>query len=140
VACIYIGLSTKNWPTVTGRVLSSEILIRDNFLEPSKGKFFYPAISYEFRVGTKNYRSKRLGNFLVFSGDKQFAENMVTRFGQNHQVKIYYHPLFPYLSALVPEIQKPYLLLLFLFTGIAVSIAMGQALFSDNPLWFKNVT
>jgi len=135
LAAIYVGLSTKHWPTTTGKILVSDVLVRNYYGEPTTSKFYRPWIEYEYRVDGKTYRSKRLGNFLFFFGNEEFAKRMVARFTRDSEVKVYYHRRFRALAALIPDIQQTGWLALFLTVGIVISISVGQQIFLEHPLW-----
>lgn len=130
---IYVGISAKSWPSVTGKVLASEVQVRVNPHSSSKSEFFHPIIAYEYSIAGRTYRSRRLGAFLAFGSDRRFTENITARFSVNSQPRVYHHPLFPGISVLMPGIQQPMIHLVLFLTGVLVLVASGLMLFSDNP-------
>lgn len=129
VVNMYLGLSAKNWPSTTGKVLVSEILARKSLFDTWGANFFRPILVYEYCVNGKTYRSTRLDNRLTFEGDREFADYIVSRYGPNSQVKVYYHSWFPGISALLPGMQQLGAHSIFLLLGLVVSVSSGLTLF-----------
>ena len=119
---------------MTGKILVSEVQVRENPQSSSKTKFYRPVVIYEYSADGKTYRSKRLGSFLAYGNNRNFADDTTAQFAVDSHPRVYHHPRFPGVSALIPGMQQPAIHLVLLFTGTILSVASGLALFSDNPM------
>lgn len=132
----YTGIASAFWPVTKGRVLGSFVEKRKNTASSSKHRYYHPVIHYEYHVQGRCYRSKRIGNFLAFGGDEAFAKNIVSTFSEGHDVKVYYFPVNPKVSALVSGVQQIWAHLILLSTGAMLILACIPVLFTENPYAF----
>lgn len=125
----YSGFSVKKWRTAIGKVVVSEVGVSGEPFPTSPDKFYYPTVIYEYHADGNHYRSRRLGNFLLLRLKRTGAESIVARFPRNSEVKVYYHPWYPSVAALMPGVQQPVMHLFFLSTGLAFSVLFGLMLY-----------
>ena len=133
---IYIGYSSKYWPFVMGRVIYSGVLALTNRHSSSNNKHYHPIVKYEYTIGSRTYQSKVIGNYIGFGNDKEFAQQVVGKFPENSEMKLYFCPWFPSRSVLLPGMKQLLVHCLMLFTGITMMLGSATTLFIDNPYWF----
>ena len=95
-------LECKNWPTVPGIIISSEVdkidRMETNTLPDRKGmvsRFVYlPAVAYNYTVKGKKYRSSKV--FLWMDAEDfhkpKTAQKIVDRYPKGKEVTVYYKP------------------------------------------------
>jgi hypothetical protein len=133
---IYIGYSSVHWPYVVGLVKHSCVQIRVNKASSSKNKHYHPTVVYEYEVESKKYTNNKVGNFLGFGNDEEFANQLISRYPEGGKVKVYYWPVFPKVSFLSPGMKQALASYIFLLTGVILILASFPTLFTDNPYWF----
>lgn len=91
----------QKWPTVSGRVVRSEILKSESSDEDGTSYSYTPNIEYEYQVSGQNYSSKQVA-FGGFSGtgSQKPAEKMVYKYPLNDSVSVYYNPANPHEAVL----------------------------------------
>jgi len=107
-----------------------------NTASSSKNKHYHPLVWYEYKLKNKLYKSKTIGNFIGFGNNKAYAESLIKDFPENSEIKVFYCPLYPGVSVLLPEMQQTAAHYILLFTGIVVVLGSAPVLFSDNPYFF----
>ena len=127
---------SKYWPSVTGKVLDSRILVKTNTAIGNKNRYYHPTVTYEFKVKNKNYKSKLLGNFIGFGNDENYAERLIKDFPESSEVKVFYCPYYPGISVIIPGMKQKVANYLLLFTGLITLLGSSPVLFSDYPYWF----
>jgi len=96
-------------------------------------------VVYEYEVKNKMYKSKTIGNFVGFSNDQKYAENLIKNYPEKSEIKVFYCPFYPGYSVLLSEMQQTAAHYILLFTGVVVSLGSAPVLFSDNPYWFVDI-
>jgi len=125
----YIGWSSKHWSSTSGRVLSAVVQERKNKNQSA----YHPSVIYEYIVDSQKYKRKRLGNYIAFGNNKGKAENIIKPFSSGQDVKVYYHPWIPSLSALIPGAHQTGIHITFIIIGGLIALQCGIVLFTDNP-------
>ncbi len=116
----------QQWPTVTGRVLSSEVV--EDRLRSATGKAtiaFIPDISYEYIVNGQSHT----GNAVIFGQtvyDYISASRICEKFAVDTEPKVYYNPDKPDESVLLPQATEGLRSLIpgifFIFSGILIGV------------------
>jgi hypothetical protein len=101
-----VGYRSKYWPFINGCVKHSRVLVRVNKASSSKNKHYHPNIIYEYEVGNKKYMNNKVGNYIGFANDEEFANELVRNYPEGNTVKVYYWPIFPKVSLLLPGMKQ----------------------------------
>jgi hypothetical protein len=113
------GYDSLNWPTAEGVVTSSEIT--RSTVESSS--VYHADVHYKYTVGEKLYISDRVSFGQYDSSDPRHANSIVNRYGQDQKIRVYFNPISPEDSVIVPGVNWwCYLPLSFglLFAGIGI--------------------
>lgn len=132
----YVGYSSAAWPQTTGKVKHSSVVVKTNTASSSKTRYYHPSIIYEYTVDSVIYNSRKIGNYIGFGNDKQFAEKIVNQYPENSEIRVFYCPAFPRTSVLIPGMKQGIEHCILLFTGIIIVLGSAPVLFSDDPNWF----
>jgi len=103
VALYYIlkAKSTSKWMTTTGTIISSNIV---QYKDPEDHEYsnnFKPEIIYTYRVGNKNYTSRKIDNFLDhYSAFKKRSIRLTNKYIKDSTVTVHYNPVNPDQSVL----------------------------------------
>jgi len=113
----------KSWPTVPGRVLTSEV-IEDRFRNATgKASIAYvPDVTFEYNVNGTSYTSKN-----VIFGETTYDYLTASRICEKYAVaKVYYNPANPQDAVLLPQATEGLRSLIpgtfFIVTGIAIGV------------------
>lgn len=134
----YVGYGSPAWPQTGGKVIYSGVIVKTNTASSSKNKHYHPKVNYEYTVDSVTYHSNKIGNYLGFGNDRQFAEDIVKDYPGNSEIRVFYSPFFHRISVLRPGMKQLLAHCLLLFVGIIITLASAPALFSDNPSWFAD--
>ena len=121
------GVESKDWPTVDGMIIKSEIEQQTVTTEKDGKKktevTSYPKIAYQYRIDGQNYECKKI-SFLSTSGS---ANQIVSKYPKGKTVRVYYNPDKPKQAVLVPG--HPGLnVVSFFFAGVFIFLGVGIAL------------
>jgi hypothetical protein len=88
---------SKNWPTTTGRVVTSEvashIVAENNNIDDINTTMYEPRVVYEYTIAGQRYQSARLSyTAVVESTDPDWAQSVVARYRPGSSVQVYYNP------------------------------------------------
>ncbi|MCM8538379.1 MAG: DUF3592 domain-containing protein [Lentisphaeraceae bacterium] len=90
------GKESPSWPTVNGTVTRSKVKFSSNG--------YFPSIMYRYTIDGKEYETFGIDYGRIVEGSQAhaFAKNIVKRFPLGSQVDVYYDPLDPGESVLIP--------------------------------------
>jgi hypothetical protein len=113
VTMFALGLTTANWPTVPGKILSASVHASTS----TKAQRTYSAeLAYEYTVGGKTY----LGTFTRIGGlgfaYEPAAEQYVDGKRKEAAISVYYFPLYPALAVI--ELGYASEVWIFVFAGM----------------------
>jgi len=93
----------QSWPTVKGRVLTSEV-VEDRYRDPMGQATiaFIPSVVYEYNVEGQPYTGKNV-IFGQTNYDYIVASRICDKFAVDSTPEVYYNPLNPSESVLVPK-------------------------------------
>lgn len=99
------GMETKEWPVITGVVISS----KGQRIDHNKERYILE-IKYEYTVDGKNYSSRRvsLSNKMLTLSEK---DELLEKYRPQSEVNVYYDPVNPRDSYLVNGLDKGILIL-----------------------------
>lgn len=96
---LWLGASSRRWPTTEGEVLDSRAEV-DPTSDP--GDLSYrPKVRYRYRVNDREYVSENL-TYKGYSTAQEVVEAMAGRYPTGSQVQVYYHPRHPNRAVLEP--------------------------------------
>ena len=120
---LWLGVSSRRWPTVEGEVLDSRAEVDRT---SDAGHLSYrPKVRYRYVVHGREYVS---GNFTYkgHSMAQEAVEEMTDRYRTGSHVKVHYHPRHPKWAVLEPGTTPThYLVAMIAATGM---LALGVAL------------
>ena len=89
------------WPTVLGRVTSSEVVKRESTDEDGTSTSFIPRIEYAYHVLGQDYTSRQVtfGDFSGSSSPKS-SELVMDKYPLNDSVTVFYNPANPHEAVL----------------------------------------
>lgn len=91
---------SKNWPTVSGTVISSQVL------RPSGKNTKYTAeVIYTYKVDGKEYQSKKL-KATAARGTSEWARNKVEEYPSGKDVIVHYNSKKPDIAIIEPGLQS----------------------------------
>lgn len=96
--------SSVSWPDCEGLVLEShvvEVRETDNHTQFSS-TYFTLKVRYRYEVAQQMYHGNRIKVFEPRYGSEAQAKQMLERFEEGDTVKVYYDPLQPSSSVLIP--------------------------------------
>jgi hypothetical protein len=93
----------QSWPTVKGRVIASEV-VEDRYRDPMGQATiaFIPSVVYEYNVEGQPYTGKNV-IFGQTNYDYIVASRICDKFAVDSTPEVYYNPLNPSESVLVPK-------------------------------------
>lgn len=110
------GFSSKNWPSVQGKVVSSDIQIQRN---TSRGPNYTPAILFEYFINGTRYFSNKI-SFGGTSSRLISIQKTLIKYPTGSNVLVYYNPQKPQIAVLEPGIT--FSTIIFLLVGIILTI------------------
>ncbi|MEN8188429.1 MAG: DUF3592 domain-containing protein [Thermodesulfobacteriota bacterium] len=134
LSSVYVGYRSRYWPFIMGRIKDSTVATRTT--TASSSKHYHPAVVYSYKVRNKRYSNNKIGNYVGFGNDENFAKGLISKYPQGSEVKVYYCPLYPRVSVLAPGMNQRLVHVILLFTGTVVVSGTFPALFTENPSWF----
>ncbi|MHB8873671.1 MAG: DUF3592 domain-containing protein [Myxococcaceae bacterium] len=93
----YQSFRAEAWPTVQGRVISSDV----ETIRSRRSARFTPRVSYSYKVGEKQFASDVIEFSLDGSGDAVGARQLANRFPSGAAVTVHYSPSDPQESCLI---------------------------------------
>ena len=121
------GVESKNWPTVDGVIIQSEIEQRTSTTGDSANKKTevksYPKIAYKYRISGQDYE----GTDISFSSAPSNAKQLVSRYPMGKAVRIYYNPDKFEQAVLVPG-NVNLNTVPFIFAGVFILLGVGSAI------------
>ena len=128
---IKAGKRSTTWPTVPGKVISSEVERETRTdSDDNVSVNYYPRIRYEYKVEGKTYQSTKY-KLLDASTTKKKAEEFTALFLPGNAVTVHYNPSKPENAVLQPGSQN--YLYFFLVLGVALIIAGIVQCLLTNP-------
>ncbi len=114
--------ASQNWPSVGGRVISTDIAIQSDDDEDSSRLSYLPRINYEYEVAGLNYQAHRFS----FGSEPSFpsrgkAETFLAPYQSGNQVRVFYNPDNPEETVLVQKMRS---MTAGLIVGIVLLVAM----------------
>ncbi len=90
---LFIANSSKNWPSTTGEILSSDLDITKSISESDK--LYNPKIEYRYVINNKEYISQRIyfGSSTSSSFKKAKSIRIVEKYTKGQKVKVFYNPM-----------------------------------------------
>jgi hypothetical protein len=132
----FAGFTSASWPTASGKVISAFVQTRKNKHSSSKTRYYHPIVNYEYHVNGKRFYSNRIGNFLAFGNNKKLANEIVSQFSAEKDIRVYYFPFFTRWSVLMPGMHQKLVHIILLITGIIIVLGAIPVLFTNNPYGF----
>ncbi len=121
-----IRTASKNWPTVDGMIIKSEIEQQTSTTGEGAEKKTevrsYPKIAYQYQVGGKDFECTKI-SFVSPSGN---ASQLVSRYPKGKTVRVYFNPDKPKQAVLVPGGTELNIVPYF-FAGAFILIGVGSA-------------
>ena len=115
------GLNSRNWPTVLGTVLASDVVISPNSdSDGSTSTTFGAKITYQYEVEGQQFFGDRRTFAEYRSSSSARAHRIAHQYPPGSQVAVYYHPWRPELCVLEPGIRWHG----FLVAGIGLSLVV----------------
>lgn len=115
------ALNSKTWPSVDGKIISSEIKTRIS--STSTKNEYEPIIRYEYSVEGKIYISDKILFGSAIYLRKKVAENFLNNYKVGKKVQAFYNPNNPNISVLEPGANwDAYKILLFGLGFIIISL------------------
>jgi hypothetical protein len=82
----------RNWPSVTGKIVKSEV---ESYIKRDNGRdrtWFSPLVEYVYRVNGREYRSRQIRFSMTVSGGEAFARKEAARYPAGAEVVVHYDP------------------------------------------------
>lgn len=105
--------SSKNWPSVKGKVLKSDVTVvlngsRQRLKYGGGTSYYKPHIVYNYTVNNKNYTSERitLGISDSYRNVSEIYVKYLDRYPKDKMIDVYYNPANPGLAVLEPCINN----------------------------------
>ena len=125
----------KEWPTVTGRVLTSEVegeRVRRSGTEahthPQTYRIMYtPRVIYEYFVGDTGYSSDRVTLSRTSSSNPDDARRVTERYPAGSEVRVYYNPSDPSRALLEPAETDLHIPIIVGFIFLAAALLFAKA-------------
>ena len=90
---IRYGKQSETWPTITGKIKSSELKKR---FSGRSGTSYRAAITYTYEVTGKSYECERIAFrtsvYISGPGMRQFVERTLEKYPEGMDVTVYYNP------------------------------------------------
>lgn len=112
-------LSTEslNWPSVTGRVISSRVLEQTRSASGSNSRkrrtFFSPEVVFTYDISGQQMKSSRLKITELSSSSSSYAYEVTNRYPEGALVEVFYNPENPSYAILEKEFRPIERILLF---------------------------
>jgi hypothetical protein len=87
----FVSNSTRAWPTVPGRVLSSRV----SYDRSNRETDGFPYVTYSYEVNGKTYQDANIVPGELYTGSQTYAEKIVARYPKGAAVTVYYNPKNP---------------------------------------------
>ena len=120
-------MASRNWPTVEGIVVSSEVArVRDS--QDNIGFNYKPEVLYEYLVDGVKYSSNNIDFGQPSSSNSSYARKIVNRYPDGKKVIVYYKPSNPDVATLEPGLYiSSFVILLFglVFSGISLEFLVA---------------
>ena len=101
--------NAAGWPTTTGRVLSSEVVVQRS----QEGSTWVPVVDYEYEVEGRRYQSNGIAIGGATGMLKSYAERTVARYPKESDVTVHYAPTNPENACLeLRSTNAPFLMVL----------------------------
>lgn len=94
----YTGLETENWHSTEGTVIESRVIIGSARYSSVRS----PRIKYDYEVNGNMYRSKRVSYANVWTNINNDVYEFISLYPVGSRVTVYYDPVKPSQSVLVP--------------------------------------
>lgn len=131
----YLGISSKNWPTVVGVVESIKIVELKNPHSSADRTFYHPYVKYIYEINSKKYSSKSIDSRLAGSLNKESIESFISEFKEGCSATIYYNPYMHSLSFLRVGLQQKIIYALLAFIAGILTVAGIGYFISGQELW-----
>ncbi len=121
VAGVFLGFSaskqlgharaSSEWPTVSGKVLSSEVRTKRSRTSGSRKHgsrsrtTYHAEVHYEYTVDGRPYTADRVQFGEYGSDNSSHAREIVARYAEGKQVSVHYDPTQPDLAVLEPGVH-----------------------------------
>jgi len=83
----YVGLETKNWHKTEGTVIESRAVINTGW----HGSVRFPRIVYDYEVGGKTYRGKRVSYANVWTNINSDVHEFINLYSVGSMMTVYYN-------------------------------------------------
>lgn len=111
--------SSKDWPSVTGSIITSEVINSRR----SKGTMYSPKVAYSYIVEGKHLENSALDNGAAWSSSNSSTSYaIVNKYSQGSRVPVYYNPQNPSQSVLETGIPSS---LTWAYRGGLVALVLG---------------
>ena len=126
--------ASKNWPTVPGKVVVSEL----NRSRSDKGSTTYSAtVVYDYNVDGTTYSAKRVSFGQGSSSNPAGARTVLNKYKLGNEVNVHYSPKDPSLAVLEPGVTGVTMLLpgigaVFFLVGCAMAFFLPSAVKKDE--------
>jgi hypothetical protein len=94
---VWLGVSSRRWPTTEGEVFDSRVEDKPTSTDPHS---YRPKVLYRYRVNDREYVSENFSYGYLTS--LEVVEEMVDRYPTGSQVQVHYHPRHPNWAVLEP--------------------------------------
>lgn len=122
---IITGLQAKNWPTVPGSVIDSQVTMH---YDDDGDRMYGAAVSYHYSVDGLAYSSNKRTFADYNSSNRRRAEKIVAQYAPGTSVQVYYRPDDPEDAVLEPGTNATMFLLLLvplIFLGLGAAGLLG---------------
>ncbi len=118
---LWLGNSSRHWPTTEGEVIDS----RAEADPTSDSDGYRPKVRYRYRLNNREYVSDTL-TYKAYSTAREVVEEMVGRYPAGSHLQVHYHPRHPHRAVLEPGTTlKAYLIPLFVAAGMLAAGITG---------------
>ena len=120
------SLESKDWPTVDGVIIKSEVEQQTSTSGEGANKKTtvksYPKIAYQYQISGQPYE----GTKISFSSSSGNANQIVSRYPKGKTVRVFYNPAKPKQAVLVPG-NSGLNYVPFIFAGVFILLGVGMA-------------
>lgn len=119
--------ASRSWPSVQGRIVAAKVdsSVSRGGEDEADTTSFFPAIQYEYQVGSELYRSDRIAFNQTAYQNNQKAEQALRAFPVGGIVQVFYNPAQP--SAAVLERKAPAGLVLMVLGALMLAAGIFAA-------------
>jgi hypothetical protein len=138
------GNESKNWPTVTGQVIESEVKKETTTRKVSDGRkrtttSFRANVIYRYEVNGTSYISKQITSLDYSFGDSAQAREITAKYPKGKTVTVFYNTLDPEQAFLEPGISKgSYILMGAGAVCLVLGLLAGATAFRGKKKTFSN--